>query len=164
VQSLTYHWCLGLRLAARSPPLRQFRVRAFANVPKSMERKLRSRHLMSKRCRKVSSVSAASTLDVNCGRFRHDSPNHTEQNQRRQNSISRSEHQRARWYWHRVYPPTVQSECPPGNRRHSAQLGVNEDLITQTTALLRQVGPKDLIKVENLDVHDDVLYENGFVV
>ena len=43
-------------------------------------------------------------------------------------------------------------------------LGVNEDLITQKTALLRQVGPNDLIKVENLDVHDDVLYENGFVV
>jgi hypothetical protein len=43
-------------------------------------------------------------------------------------------------------------------------LGVNGDLITQKTALLRQVGPHDLIKVENLDVPDDVLRENGFVV
>jgi hypothetical protein len=43
-------------------------------------------------------------------------------------------------------------------------LGVNEEPITQKTALLRQVAPNDLIKVENLDVHDDVLYENGFVV
>ena len=35
-------------------------------------------------------------------------------------------------------------------------LGVNEDLITQKTALLRQVGPNDLIKV-----HDDVPMKMG---
>ena len=43
-------------------------------------------------------------------------------------------------------------------------LGVNEDLITQKTALLRQVGPNDLVKVEDLEVAEDVLRENGFAV
>jgi hypothetical protein len=43
-------------------------------------------------------------------------------------------------------------------------LGVNEDLITQKTALLRQVGPNDLVKVEDLDIPEDVLRENGFVI
>lgn len=43
-------------------------------------------------------------------------------------------------------------------------LGVNEDLITEKTALLRQVGPNDLVKVEDLDVPDEVLRENGFAV
>ena len=43
-------------------------------------------------------------------------------------------------------------------------LGVNEDLITQKTALLRQVGPNDLINIDDLDVSDDVLRENGFMV
>jgi hypothetical protein len=42
--------------------------------------------------------------------------------------------------------------------------GVNEDLITVKTALLRQVGPIDLVKADDLDVPDDVLRENGFVV
>jgi hypothetical protein len=42
-------------------------------------------------------------------------------------------------------------------------LGVNEDLITVKTALLRQVGPNDLIKVDDLDVADEVLRENGFL-
>lgn len=43
-------------------------------------------------------------------------------------------------------------------------LGVEEDLISQKTALLRQVGPTDLVKVADLDVPDDILRENGFVV
>jgi hypothetical protein len=43
-------------------------------------------------------------------------------------------------------------------------LGVNEDQITQKVALLRQVGPNDLVKVEDLDVPDEVLRDNGFVV
>lgn len=43
-------------------------------------------------------------------------------------------------------------------------LGVNEDLIAQKTRLLRQVGPNDLVKVEDLDVPDEVLRENGFAV
>ena len=43
-------------------------------------------------------------------------------------------------------------------------LGVNEDLISQKTALLRQVGPNDLVKVDDLDVADDILRENGFTV
>ncbi len=43
-------------------------------------------------------------------------------------------------------------------------VGVNEDLITRKTALLSQVGPNDLVKVEDLDVPDDVLRENGFAV
>jgi hypothetical protein len=43
-------------------------------------------------------------------------------------------------------------------------LGVNEDLITQKAALLRQVGPNDLVKVEDLDIPDEVLRENGFLV
>jgi hypothetical protein len=42
-------------------------------------------------------------------------------------------------------------------------LGVNEDLITQKVALLRQVGPNDLLKVEDLEVAEEVLRENGFV-
>ncbi len=43
-------------------------------------------------------------------------------------------------------------------------LGVHEDLIREKTARLRQVGPNDLVKVDDLDVPDDVLRENGFVV
>jgi len=43
-------------------------------------------------------------------------------------------------------------------------LGVNEDLIIEKTARLRQVGPNDLVRVDDLDVPDDVLRENGFVV
>ena len=43
-------------------------------------------------------------------------------------------------------------------------LGVNEDSITQKTALLRQVAPNDLVKVDDLDVPDEVLRANGFVV
>jgi hypothetical protein len=41
-------------------------------------------------------------------------------------------------------------------------LGVNEDLIAEKTALLRQVGSNDLIRVEALDVSENVLRENGF--
>jgi hypothetical protein len=43
-------------------------------------------------------------------------------------------------------------------------LGVNEDLITQKIALLREAGPNDLVRVEDLDVPDDVLRENGFEI
>ena len=43
-------------------------------------------------------------------------------------------------------------------------LGVNEDLIAAKTALLRQIGPNELVKVEDLDVSDDLLRENGFTV
>jgi hypothetical protein len=43
-------------------------------------------------------------------------------------------------------------------------LGVNEDLVIQKTLLLRQVGPNDLVKVDDLDVPDDVLRDNGFIV
>lgn len=43
-------------------------------------------------------------------------------------------------------------------------LGVHDDLICEKTAVLRQVGPNDLVKVEDLDVPEDVLRENGFVV
>jgi len=40
-------------------------------------------------------------------------------------------------------------------------LGVNEDLITQKIALLRQAGPNDLVQVEDLDIPGDILRENG---
>ena len=43
-------------------------------------------------------------------------------------------------------------------------LGVNEDLITQKIALLRQAGSHDLVKVDDLEIPDDVLRENGFAV
>jgi hypothetical protein len=43
-------------------------------------------------------------------------------------------------------------------------LGVNEELIAQKITLLRQVGPNDLVKVDDLDISDDVLCANGFVV
>jgi hypothetical protein len=43
-------------------------------------------------------------------------------------------------------------------------LGVNENLISEKITLLRQVGPNELVKVEDLDVPDDVLRENGFQV
>ena len=43
-------------------------------------------------------------------------------------------------------------------------LGVNEELIAAKTALLRQIGPNELVKVEDLDVSDDLLRENGFAV
>lgn len=43
-------------------------------------------------------------------------------------------------------------------------LGVNEDLIAAKTALLRQIGPNELVKVQDLDVSDDLLRENGFTV
>jgi hypothetical protein len=41
-------------------------------------------------------------------------------------------------------------------------LGVNEELITQKITLLRQVG-NDPVKVDDLDVPDDVLRANGFL-
>jgi hypothetical protein len=43
-------------------------------------------------------------------------------------------------------------------------LGVREELISQKTALLRQAGSTDLVKVDDFDVPDDVLRENGFIV
>lgn len=43
-------------------------------------------------------------------------------------------------------------------------LGVSDDLIAAKTALLRQIGPNELVKVEDLDVSDDLLRENGFAV
>jgi hypothetical protein len=43
-------------------------------------------------------------------------------------------------------------------------LGVNENLIGEKITLLRQVGPNELLKVEDLEVPDDVLRENGFQV
>jgi hypothetical protein len=43
-------------------------------------------------------------------------------------------------------------------------LGVSEELIPRKVALLRQVGPNDLVKVEDLEVPDEVLRENGFEV
>jgi hypothetical protein len=43
-------------------------------------------------------------------------------------------------------------------------LGVTEDLISEKIALLRQVEPNELVKVEDLDIPDDVLRENGFLV
>jgi hypothetical protein len=43
-------------------------------------------------------------------------------------------------------------------------LGVNEEDITEKIRLLRQAGPNDLVKVDDLDVPDDVLRANGFVV
>jgi hypothetical protein len=43
-------------------------------------------------------------------------------------------------------------------------LGVREDLISQKTALLRQSGSTDLVKVDDFDVPEDVLRENGFTV
>jgi hypothetical protein len=43
-------------------------------------------------------------------------------------------------------------------------LGVKEELISQKITQLRQVGPNDLVKVDDLDVPDDVFRENGFVV
>lgn len=43
-------------------------------------------------------------------------------------------------------------------------LGVHEDLIVAKTALLRQIGPNELVKVEDLDVSDDLLRANGFAV
>jgi hypothetical protein len=43
-------------------------------------------------------------------------------------------------------------------------LGVNENLISEKITILRQVGPNELVKVEDLEVPDDVLRENGFQV
>jgi hypothetical protein len=43
-------------------------------------------------------------------------------------------------------------------------LGVKENLISDKITLLRQVGPNELVKVEDLEVPDDVLRENGFQV
>jgi hypothetical protein len=43
-------------------------------------------------------------------------------------------------------------------------LGVNENLINEKVGLLRQVGPNELVKVEDLDVPEDVLRETGFLV
>jgi hypothetical protein len=40
---------------------------------------------------------------------------------------------------------------------------VDEDLITRKTASLRQVGPNELIKVDDLDVAEEVLRDNGFL-
>ncbi|HYL15149.1 MAG TPA: hypothetical protein VEV41_19070 [Terriglobales bacterium] len=41
-------------------------------------------------------------------------------------------------------------------------LGVEEDSIQRNIALLRQVGPSELLKAADLEVPDDVLVENGF--
>jgi hypothetical protein len=43
-------------------------------------------------------------------------------------------------------------------------LGIAEDRIAQSTTQLRQAGPNDLVKVDDLEVPDDVLRENGFAV
>jgi hypothetical protein len=43
-------------------------------------------------------------------------------------------------------------------------LGVSENLISEKITLMRQVGPNELVKVEDLEVPDDVLRENGFQV
>jgi hypothetical protein len=43
-------------------------------------------------------------------------------------------------------------------------LGVNENLISEKITILRQAGPNELVKVEDLEVPDDVLRENGFQV
>jgi hypothetical protein len=43
-------------------------------------------------------------------------------------------------------------------------LGVGENVISEKITLLRQVGPNELVKVEDLEVPDDVLRENGFQV
>jgi hypothetical protein len=43
-------------------------------------------------------------------------------------------------------------------------LGVNENLISEKITLLRQVGPNELVKVDDLEVPDDILRENGFQV
>jgi hypothetical protein len=43
-------------------------------------------------------------------------------------------------------------------------LGVRENLISEKITLLRQVGPNELVKVEDLEVPDDILRENGFQV
>jgi hypothetical protein len=43
-------------------------------------------------------------------------------------------------------------------------LGVSENLISEKVTLMRQVGPNELVKVEDLEVPDDVLRENGFQV
>jgi hypothetical protein len=43
-------------------------------------------------------------------------------------------------------------------------LGVNEEDITEKIRLLRQAGPNDLVKVDDLDVPDDALRANGFAV
>jgi hypothetical protein len=61
------------------------------------------------------------------------------------------------------------STLPPFNPNAVAEveailhnLGVKEDSIQRNIALLRQVGPSELLKVADLDVPDDVLVENGF--
>jgi hypothetical protein len=61
------------------------------------------------------------------------------------------------------------STLPPFNPNAVAEveeilrnLGVEEDSIQRNIALLRQVGPSELLKVADLDVPDDVLVENGF--
>jgi hypothetical protein len=43
-------------------------------------------------------------------------------------------------------------------------LGVDENVINEKITRLRQVGPNELVKVEELDVADDVLRDNGFPV
>jgi hypothetical protein len=43
-------------------------------------------------------------------------------------------------------------------------LGVNENLISEKITRLRQVGPNEQVKVEDLEVPDDILRENGFQV
>jgi hypothetical protein len=63
------------------------------------------------------------------------------------------------------------STLPPFNPNAVAEveeilrnLGVEEDSIQRNIALLRQVGPSELLKVADLEVPDDVLVENGFAV
>jgi hypothetical protein len=43
-------------------------------------------------------------------------------------------------------------------------LGVDEELITEKTALLRRADPNGMITVADLDVADDALRENGFAI
>jgi len=41
-------------------------------------------------------------------------------------------------------------------------MGVDDGVVADRIARLRQAGPNELIKVEDRDVPDDVLQENGF--
>ena len=62
------------------------------------------------------------------------------------------------------------SSLPPFNPNAVAEiaeilrnLGVEEESIERNIALLRQVGPSQLVKVADIEVPDEVLIENGFV-
>ena len=138
-------------------------MRAFTKVPKSMVRNLSSEHLISKRCNSLQFPGqslfvremAAHTMRIqvtlnktNTGRI--------------QLACVRSTNERGGIGTGFALPP-----FNPNALREIEDilrsLGVNEDLIAEKTALLRQVGPNDLVKVDDLDVPDDVLRENGFV-